>query len=670
MKKICSVFLALCLLVSALPALAEESVQNGEFPIRFDLRDRGVVTPVKKQSPWGACWAFGGIAAAETSIMSSLDLTCEEYKELQGEDFDLSEKHLVWFAMHLITALTSSSQAGEGIYLNGKEDDPSAVYSIGGTTLYVTTLFSTGVGPVEEKLFPYHGKEGLTEIQFIQKYPEAATAHAVETIEGLLGLTDVGLTLKQIFDEKETQPDLFMNLIASLQAQKLLDESLTVDSVTFRDIEEMCYGLLIVPQLEKAAETENIYSRYDDWTIPETDGDGHPNRDLYSGFTLIDGNILPPLSVKEDGKWVAVNDAGTRAVKSELLKGHGVAVSLRSDQSMPGDPVKENGYMNTATWAHYTFNDEDVSHGVCIVGWDDTYSRENFREGHQPPADGAWIVKNSWGSETDCEVLPDGTKIGEWPWGIRNEEGKATGYFYLSYYDKSVSSPESMVFGFDLYQAGGDMSVWAYDYMPSTLDDDALSVVVQDGNVIKTANVFTNESDREYALYGISTKTASPRARVKYTLYRLSDSAQNPEDGTLIGKRLAYYDYAGFHREALNGSITIQPGERIAVIVTETVTDSNGKEQYEYAANQAYSQKYALAANGRKYGVSVVNKGESFIYENGKWTDWTEYEMKLSDALLAQFAKEGIEASPDLVVTDNFSIKLYVVAGAGTEPLQ
>ena len=99
--------------------------------------------------------------------------------------------------------------------------------------------------------------------------------------------------------------------------------------------------------------------------------------------------------------------------------------------------------------------------------------------------------------------------------------------------------------------------------------------------MIKTANVFTNESDREYALYGISTKTASPRARVKYTLYRLSDSAQNPEDGTLIGKRLAYYDYAGFHREALNGSITIQPGERIAVIVTETVTDSNGKEQYE-----------------------------------------------------------------------------------------
>ncbi|MBR5109092.1 MAG: hypothetical protein IK099_02760 [Clostridia bacterium] len=670
MKKMLSVILALCLLAGVLPALAEAGTQDDEFPVRFDLRDRGVVTPVKIQSPWGTCWAFGGIAAAEISIMSSLDMTCEEYKALQGECFDLSEKHLVWFAMRPITALTNSSQAGEGIYLNGKEDDPSAVYSGGATIIYITTLFSSGVGPVEEKCFPYRGAEGLTELQYIQKYPEAATAQAVETIEGMLGLTGMGLSLKQVLEEKETNPDLFTKLMDSLHAQKLLDESITVDNVTYGDMENMCYGLVIAPQLANAASSTNTYSRNDDWTIPATDENGHPNRDLYSGFTLIDGNILPSLTVKEDGKWVAVNEAGMRAVKSELLKGRGVSIAFKSDQSMPGDPVKEDGYMNTDTWAHYTFNDEAASHGVCIVGWDDTYSRENFREGHQPPADGAWIVKNSWGSETDCEILPDGTKIGERPWGIRNEEGKATGYFYLSYYDKSIICAESMVFGYDLYKAGGDMSVWAYDYMPSTLDDDALSMMVQEENVIRTANVFTNDSDREYAVFGISTKTASPRARVKYTLYRLNDNAQNPEDGTLIGKRLAYYEYAGFHREALNGTVTIKPGERIAVIVTETVTDKNGKEQYEFAANQAYSQKYALATQGRKYGVSVVNKGESYIYENGKWTDWAEYEGKLSDALLAQIAQEGIEPAPDLVVTDNFSIKLYVVADAGTKPLQ
>ena len=26
-------------------------------------------------------------------------------------------------------------------------------------------------------------------------------------------------------------------------------------------------------------------------------------------------------------------------------------------------------------------------------------------------------------------------------WGVQNEEGLATGYFYLSYYDKNLTSP-------------------------------------------------------------------------------------------------------------------------------------------------------------------------------------------------------------------------------------
>jgi len=50
------------------------------------------------------------------------------------------------------------------------------------------------------------------------------------------------------------------------------------------------------------------------------------------------------------------------------------------------------------------------NHAVCIVGWDDNYSRRNF--GYTAPGDGAWIVKNSWGSD-----VADG------------------GYYYVSYYD-------------------------------------------------------------------------------------------------------------------------------------------------------------------------------------------------------------------------------------------
>ena len=46
---------------------------NGEMPSKYDLRDvqvkgSGIVPPIRLQNPFGTCWSFGAIAAAETSI--------------------------------------------------------------------------------------------------------------------------------------------------------------------------------------------------------------------------------------------------------------------------------------------------------------------------------------------------------------------------------------------------------------------------------------------------------------------------------------------------------------------------------------------------------------------------------------------------------------------------
>ena len=212
--------------------------------------------------------------------------------------------------------------------------------------------------------------------------------------------------------------------------------------------------------LEKLV-TKNCYTSLDDWTIPETttvDGQESLSRNVTSEFTLVDGNRLPPLNNRNaEGEWVSINQAGIDAVKSELKKGRGVTVAFKADTASPGE-VSENPMMNEDTWAHYSGVDMMTNHQVCIVGWCDSYPASNFLEGKQPPANGAWLVKNSWGSETDYVTNEQQADIAKDAWGITNEEGKHTGYFWISYYDKSLNYCESMTFDTDLADIEGEMA--------------------------------------------------------------------------------------------------------------------------------------------------------------------------------------------------------------------
>ncbi|MCF0227180.1 MAG: hypothetical protein HUK28_07755, partial [Methanobrevibacter sp.] len=67
-------------------------------------------------------------------------------------------------------------------------------------------------------------------------------------------------------------------------------------------------------------------------------------------------------------------------------------------------------YFNPNTNAFYDNSNNSMNHGVLIVGWDDNYSKDNFKI--TPPGDGAFIIKNS-----------------------RGEEFGDKGYLYISYYN-------------------------------------------------------------------------------------------------------------------------------------------------------------------------------------------------------------------------------------------
>jgi len=58
------------------------------------VEGKSYVTPVKLQHPFGSCWGFAAITAAETSILGDP----ENLTSLTADTMDLSEKHLVYFA--------------------------------------------------------------------------------------------------------------------------------------------------------------------------------------------------------------------------------------------------------------------------------------------------------------------------------------------------------------------------------------------------------------------------------------------------------------------------------------------------------------------------------------------------------------------------------------------
>jgi len=57
----------------------------------------------------------------------------------------------------------------------------------------------------------------------------------------------------------------------------------------------------------------------------------------------------------------------------------------------------DNAYFSSATSSYYFDGSDYSNHAVAIVGWNDSYDRNNFN--NVPPGDGAFIVKNSWGAD-------------------------------------------------------------------------------------------------------------------------------------------------------------------------------------------------------------------------------------------------------------------------------
>ena len=359
------------------------------------------------------------------------------------------------------------------------------------------------------------------------------------------------------------------------------------------------------------------YSTEDDWTIPD-------ELRFHQDYVLMDAHLLPcPAQLPAPEQYV-YNEAGTTAIKEQLLQKRGVMINLLADISTPSQTDSGAAKYISDKWAHYTWDFGSSNHSVTIIGWDDHYPKENFLAEHQPPADGAWLGKNSWGSaEEPFPFYASGD------WGIENGEGLHTGYFWISYYDHSLSEPIAM----ELKAAAAPQSVDQHDYfLPISLTSQAY---IQAASM---ANVF--RADHSKTMQAISCMVPSANTSVHYQVYLLQDDYQTPEDGLKVAEGVTSFVHAGFHRIPVSG-ISLQKGQYFSVLVTL----ANQEGTYDVLMSSTYGL-------GGDVQTIVLNERESYLYLDGQWQDY----KTLLETWAADPADEKISAD---LSYDNFPIKVY-----------
>ena len=674
MKRIISLFLILCLLTASVAAWAESpEMTDGEqkvlerlaqvlekdaerllaasgeipdlytdllpsspagpdsFPEKFDLRERGIVTPVKSQAPWGTCWTFGTSAACETSLLSMMNLTADEYREKYGVEMDISERHLAWFTAIPLPEVSdypegeypyTASQAGEG----ARRPEGTYPLVLGGSYLMSASSLAAGIGVVAASLAPYESNDGTEgregdwslpeELRFVQSFQLKNT----NVLPSPAGTDAEGNYVYR--------PEATAAIKRELLKGRGVAAAYTAGS-----------GSPPLPREEQRANYEESLS-FEDISA----GDKEALIGILLGDiraeTLLDDQLRRIVQVRCTIYGI---EEGTYSLSD--LPHEDLALLAGTGSNMLGNPPDEIRRIvaeeeekqklffigeNPVVWAQYTKTRTNPDHATCIIGWDDTFPAASYPEGHRPPGDGAWICRNSYSSG----------------WGME-------GYFYLSYYDRSFGMPQTFEFEDDeTLQKLETFGILQLDYMPAEM----ISATLYDAPVY-AANVFTVGKEQT-VLRAVSAMTGEPDTKVTISVWLLKEDAASPTDGTLLASVTDTFAYAGYHRLDLAESLPLQEGARIGITVLQRVTVGN-KEQYALVSTSSRGENNpkVLEEKGQeglefytRWFVGKVNPGESYVsFEEGRWLDWR--------AVLDRVSGEGKRAC---IAYDNLPVKGYV----------
>lgn len=300
-----------------------------------------------------------------------------------------------------------------------------------------------------------------------------------------------------------------------------------------------------------------------------------------------DGELTKNLApVKHVQEAQIIESKDLEKIKEAVFKYGAVETSIYSTLQ---NVNSRSEYFNQETNSYCYVGSEKPNHDVAIIGWDDSYAKENFPGDLE--GDGAFICQNSWGKD-----------FGD------------NGVFYVSYYDTNVGIHNLVYTG-----------VEDTDNYDTIYQSDLCGWVGQLGynrDTIYGANVYIAENNENLEAAGFY----ATGKNTEYEVYVVKDydgrESLSKRQKVASGK----FDNAGFYTVTFDKKIAVNKGEKFAIVLMIKTPDSVHPMAIEYKADEST----------RNVDLS---DGEGYISTNGK--NWENVEETQSANLcIKAYAKE------------------------------
>ncbi len=249
----------------------------------------------------------------------------------------------------------------------------------------------------------------------------------------------------------------------------------------------------------------------------------------------------------------------------------------------------DSEYYNSQQASYYYPGEEFSNHEIVIVGWDDTYPKENFNV--QPLNDGAFICRNSWGP-------------------IFGKDG----YFYISYEDTNIGTV-GLVY----------TDVESTDNYDTIYQSDLLGCaggIGYGGDTAWFANVYTAEKNQTIEAVSFYTMDCNNY----YGIYVVDDYVDTNSFGNMKFVKGGYIEQSSYSTIELPTQIPVEEGKSFAVIICLRTEGSE--------------QPIAIEFNAGDVMENVkINDGQSYVSVTGEIWESLE-ELHQCNACLKAFAND------------------------------